>query len=109
MSLYALETICNDEQKRQFLPLAHSYDITTAYAETEAVFVRATDSFVLHLHQEKSAQMLSQLIEVGVNGVRFVYNLDDNSYLRLKNVRIPHTQMPMKWDEVDEKGSNIKI
>ncbi|CAF1320213.1 unnamed protein product [Adineta ricciae] len=36
MSLYALETICNDEQKRQFLPLAHSYDITTAYAETEA-------------------------------------------------------------------------
>ncbi|CAF1678448.1 unnamed protein product [Adineta ricciae] len=51
---------------------------------------------------------LSQLIEVGVNGVCFAYNLDDNSYVRLKNVRIPHTQMPMKRDEVDEKGSNIK-
>jgi acyl-CoA oxidase len=53
--------MANEEQKRQFLPLAQSYRIITTYAqtelghgtdlrqlETEAVFDRTTDSFVLN-------------------------------------------------------------
>jgi acyl-CoA oxidase len=61
MCLYALETMSSEEQKRQFLPLAQSFRITTAYTqtelghgtdlrrlETEAVFDRTTDSFVLN-------------------------------------------------------------
>jgi acyl-CoA oxidase len=61
MCLYALETMADEEQKRQFLPLAQSYRIMTTYAqtelghgtdlrqlETEAVFDRTTDSFVLN-------------------------------------------------------------
>jgi acyl-CoA oxidase len=61
MCLYALETMTNEEQKQQFLPLAQSFRIITAYAqtelghgtdirrlETEAVFDRMTDSFVLN-------------------------------------------------------------
>ena len=61
MCLYTLENMANDEQKRQFLPLAQSFSMTTTYAqtelghgtdirrlETEAIFDRATDSFVLN-------------------------------------------------------------
>nr|BAK02006.1 predicted protein [Hordeum vulgare subsp. vulgare] len=61
MCTYAIETMSNEEQKRKFLPLAKSYRITTAYTqtelghgtdlrrlETEAVFDRETDSFVLN-------------------------------------------------------------
>ncbi|CAF1385836.1 unnamed protein product, partial [Rotaria sordida] len=61
MCLYALETMANEEQKRQFLPLAQSFRIITTYAqtelghgtdlrrlETEAVFDCTTDSFVLN-------------------------------------------------------------
>jgi acyl-CoA oxidase len=61
MCLYAIETMTNEEQKRRFLPLAQSFHITTTYAqtelghgtdlrrlETEAVFDRETDSFVLN-------------------------------------------------------------
>jgi acyl-CoA oxidase len=61
MCLYALETLANEEQNRQFLPLAQSFHIMTTYAqtelghgtdlrrlETEAVFDRITDSFVLN-------------------------------------------------------------
>jgi acyl-CoA oxidase len=62
MCLYVFETMANDEQKRQFLPLARSFRITTAYTqtelghgtdirrlETEAVFDHTTDSFVLNI------------------------------------------------------------
>ncbi|CAF1354498.1 unnamed protein product, partial [Adineta steineri] len=61
MCLYALETMANEEQKREFVPLARSCYITTAYTqtelghgtnlqrlETEAVFDRTTDSFILN-------------------------------------------------------------
>ena len=61
MCLHALETMTTDEQKRQFLPLAHSFRIIMTYAqtelghgtdirrlETEAIFDRTTDSFVLN-------------------------------------------------------------
>ncbi|CAF4790178.1 unnamed protein product [Rotaria sp. Silwood1] len=61
MCLYALETLGNEEQIQQFLPLAQSFRIITTYAqtelghgtdlrrlETEAVFDRMTDSFVLN-------------------------------------------------------------
>ena len=61
MSLYSLETMATEEQKHEFLSLAQSFDITTAYAqtelghgtdvkglETEAVFDLQTDSFVLN-------------------------------------------------------------
>ncbi|CAF4702921.1 unnamed protein product [Rotaria sp. Silwood2] len=61
MCLYALETMANEEQKQQFLPLAQSFRIITTYAqtelghgtdlrrlETEAVFDRTSDSFVLN-------------------------------------------------------------
>lgn len=61
MCLYTLENMANEEQKRQFLPLAQSFRMILTYAqtelghgtdirrlETEAVFDRATDSFVLN-------------------------------------------------------------
>jgi acyl-CoA oxidase len=61
MCLYTLETMASEEQKRQLLPLAQSFRIITTYAqtelghgtdirrlETEAVFDRITDSFVLN-------------------------------------------------------------
>jgi acyl-CoA oxidase len=61
MCLYAIETMGNEEQQRMFLPLARSYRMVTAYTqtelghgtdlrrlETEAVFDRASDSFVLN-------------------------------------------------------------
>jgi acyl-CoA oxidase len=61
MCLYTLETMTGEEQKRQFLPLAQSFRIITTYVqtelghgtdirrlETEAVFDRTTDSFVLN-------------------------------------------------------------
>ncbi|UJR20063.1 hypothetical protein I4U23_023196 [Adineta vaga] len=61
MCIYAIETMSNEEQKRMFLPLAQSYRMITAYTqtelghgtdlrrlETEAVFDRKTDSFILN-------------------------------------------------------------
>jgi acyl-CoA oxidase len=61
MCLYTIETMSNEEQKRQFLPLAKSFHMMTTYCqtelghgtdlrrlETEAVFDRTTDSFVLN-------------------------------------------------------------
>lgn len=61
MFLHTLETMASDEQKEKFLPLARSFRIIGTYAqtelghgsnlqrlETEAVFDRATDTFVLN-------------------------------------------------------------
>ena len=61
MFLHTLETMASDEQKEKFLPLARSFEIIGTYAqtelghgsdlqrlETEAVFDRSTDSFVLN-------------------------------------------------------------
>jgi acyl-CoA oxidase len=61
MFLHTLETMASDEQQEKFLPLARSFQIIGTYAqtelghgsnlqrlETEAVFDRATDTFVLN-------------------------------------------------------------
>ena len=61
MCLYSLETMATEEQKRRFLALAQSFEMTLAYAQTElghgtdvkglqteAVYDRATDSFILN-------------------------------------------------------------
>ncbi|CAF1253259.1 unnamed protein product [Rotaria sordida] len=160
MSLHSLETMTTEEQKRQFLPLAQSFHITTAYAqtelghgtdvqrlETEAVFDPTTDSFILNTPTLTSTKfwpgglgrtvnhvlLMAQLytpdrnhpcglqmflvqirdlktheplpgVETGVIGVHFAHTFGDNGYLRLKNVRIPRTQMLMKFDQVDEQG-----
>ncbi|CAF3578845.1 unnamed protein product [Adineta steineri] len=61
MCLYALENIASEEQKQKFLPLAQSFHIIATYAqtelghgtdirrlETEAVFDRTTDSFIIN-------------------------------------------------------------
>jgi acyl-CoA oxidase len=61
MCVHALENMATEEQKQQFLPLAQSFRIITAYVqtelghgtdirrlETEAVFDRTTDSFILN-------------------------------------------------------------
>lgn len=61
MFLHTLETMASDEQKEKFLPLARSFQIIGTYAqteighgsnlqrlETEAVFDRLTDTFVLN-------------------------------------------------------------
>ncbi|UJR20018.1 hypothetical protein I4U23_023152 [Adineta vaga] len=61
MCLYAIENLASEEQKQQLLPLAQSFQIIASYAqtelghgtdirrlETEAVFDRKTDSFILN-------------------------------------------------------------
>ncbi len=61
MFLHTLETMASDEQQEQFLPLARSFQIIGTYAqtelghgsnlqrlETEAVFDRTTDTFVMN-------------------------------------------------------------
>ncbi|CAM4852807.1 unnamed protein product [Rotaria socialis] len=62
MFIHTLETLASDEQKEKFLPLARSFQIIGTYAqtelghgsnlqrlETEAVFDRTTDSFILNM------------------------------------------------------------
>ena len=61
MFLHTLETMASDEQQERILPLARSFQIIGTYAqtelghgsnlqrlETEAVYDRATDTFVLN-------------------------------------------------------------
>ena len=61
MFIHTLETMASEEQKKKFLPLARSFQIIGTYAqtelghgsniqrlETEAVFDRETDAFVLN-------------------------------------------------------------
>jgi len=61
MFIHTLETMASEEQQEKFLPLARSFQIIGTYAqtelghgsniqrlETEAVFDRATDSFILN-------------------------------------------------------------
>ncbi|CAF5190691.1 unnamed protein product [Rotaria magnacalcarata] len=62
MFIHTLETLASDEQKEKFLPLARSFQIIGTYAqtelghgsnlqrlETEAIFDRTTDSFILNM------------------------------------------------------------
>lgn len=127
MFLHTLETMASEEQKEKFLPLARSFQIIGTYAqtelghgsnlqrlETEAVFDRATDTFVLNTPTLTATKFWPGALGHSTNYVLLMaqlYSPDRNHPCGLQMFFVPirdlKTHEPLEGVEVGEISSRF--